>query len=444
MPTRSPSMTATHPPPAEPPDSETNRINLSWLLRLRTGEIVGQIAAVLLAVARGFQLPTNFILAIVALEILSNLAASWWLASADVVRQRSLGLLLMLDVIFFSCLLALTGGPYNPFSFLYLIQIALGAVVLSPLASFALAVLCFACFAALFNWHIWLPLGGQELGPHELHHLQSHVQGMWIALAVAAGFIVYFVQRVRSALAKRERELRLANDLALRNERLASLATLSAGAAHELSTPLSTIAVVARELERRMASAAGVSEWLEDVRLVRAQVDRCRAILSRMATSAGESSGEAPERVTASEIVRAAVADLGESPALRVVGGPEAPELLDLFVPPRALAQALQGIVRNAQQASPPGETVTVSASRREGSVIFEVEDHGPGMEPDVAVHAGEPFFTTKVPGEGMGLGLFLARTTAEHLGGRMEIESRVGHGSRVRLVLPCDSAPQQ
>ena len=420
-------------------DSETNRINLSWLLRLRTGEIVGQIAAVLLAVARGFQLPTNFILAVVVLEILSNLAAGWWLASATVVRQRSLGLLLMLDVIFFSCLLALTGGPYNPFSFLYLIQIALGAVVLSPLASFALAALCFTCFAALFNWHIWLPLRGQELGPHELHHLQSHVQGMWIALAVAAGFIVYFVQRVRSALAKRERELRSANDLALRNERLASLATLSAGAAHELSTPLSTIAVVARELERRMASAAGVSEWLEDVRLVRAQVDRCRAILSRMATSAGESSGEAPERVAASEIVRAAVADLEESPGLQIVVAPEVP---DLFLPPRALAQALQGIVRNAQQASPAGETVVVRASCREGSWVFEVEDHGPGMEPAVAARAGEPFFTTKVPGEGMGLGLFLARTTAEHLGGRMEIESQAGQGSRVRLVLPCDSVP--
>jgi two-component system sensor histidine kinase RegB len=141
--------------------------------------------------------------------------------------------------------------------------------------------------------------------------------------------------------------------------------------------------------------------------------------------------------VAASEIVRAAVADLGESPGLEIV---VAPESRDLFVPPRALAQALQGIVRNAQQASPPGETVVVRASCREGSWVFEVEDHGPGMEPAVAARAGEPFFTTKVPGEGMGLGLFLARTTAEHLGGRMEIESQVGHGSQVRLVLPCDS----
>jgi two-component system sensor histidine kinase RegB len=423
-----------------PSDSETNRINFSWLLRLRTGEILGQFTAVVAAVAWGFDLPLLPISGVIVVEIASNLGAWLWLRRAPAVKPTALAVVLTLDVLFFTALLSLTGGPYNPFSFLYLIQIALGAVILSPLAAFGLALLCFGAFAALFNWHIWLPLQGQELGPHEVHHLQAHVRGMWIALAVAAGFIVYFLQRVRRSLALREEELFRANDLARRNERLASLATLAAGAAHELSTPLSTIAVAARELERRMESGAGQREWLEDVNLVRAQVDRCREILTRMALSAGESSGEAPERVSAAAVLKAAIADLGAAPHLIVEV--EGADGSGLFVPPRALAQALQGIVRNAQQASPGEQPVVVRARREGADCVFEVQDQGPGMDSAVAARAGEPFFTTKVPGEGMGLGLFLARTTAEQLGGRMEIDSQPGRGTRVRLMIPCAPTP--
>jgi two-component system sensor histidine kinase RegB len=424
----------------EPSDSETNRINFSWLLRLRTGEILGQCTAVAAAAAWGFELPLLPISGVIVVEIASNLAAWLWLRRAAVVRPAALAAVLTLDVLFFTALLSLTGGPYNPFSFLYLIQIALGAVILSPLAAFGLALLCFAAFAALFNWHIWLPLQGQELGPHEVHHLQAHVRGMWIALAVAAGFIVYFLQRVRRSLALREEELFRANDLARRNERLASLATLAAGAAHELSTPLSTIAVVARELERRMESGAGKAEWLEDVNLVRAQVDRCREILTRMALGAGESAGEAPERVPAASVVTAAIADLAAKPQLIVEV--EDSGASGLFVPPRALAQALQGIVRNAQQASSAEQPVVVRARREGADCVFEVQDQGSGMDAAVAARAGEPFFTTKVPGEGMGLGLFLARATAEQLGGHLEIASQVGRGTRVRLLIPCDDLP--
>src|SRR6202000_1405491 len=146
------------------------------------------------------------ILSLVGVEAISNLAVAAWLRRAASVRPAAPGVVLALDVLCFTGLLSRTGGPYTPFSFLYLIQIALGAVILSPLVSFGLALLCFAAFAALFNWHIWLPLRGYDLGPHELHHLKSHVQGMWIALAVASGFIVYFLQRVRRSLALREEE----------------------------------------------------------------------------------------------------------------------------------------------------------------------------------------------------------------------------------------------
>src|SRR5690606_36216657 len=132
-------------------------------------------------------------------------------------------------------------------------------------------------------------------------HMHTHLRGMWVALGVAAGFIVYFLMRVTRALAQREEELARARHLAARQEKLASLATLAAGAAHELSTPLSTIATVARELERHLQD--GSAEQREDVGLIRSQVERCRAILWQMSAEAGESAGEGLSRVTAGELL---------------------------------------------------------------------------------------------------------------------------------------------
>ena len=223
-------------------DPETNRINLAWLLRFRSVEILVQAGVIgLVVLGLRVSLPLMPLLGIVLFEVATNVAASAWLKEADRVPDGWLGTLLIADVLLFTGLLGFTGGPYNPFSFLYVIQVALGALVLSPWMAATVAILCAACFAALFEWHVWLPTNGQEVAPHELHHLQSHVQGMAFALAVASGLLVYFVQRVRSALAVRDAELARARDLAQRHERLAALATLSAGAAHELSTPLSTL-----------------------------------------------------------------------------------------------------------------------------------------------------------------------------------------------------------
>ena len=108
--------------------------------------------------------------------------------------------------------------------------------------------------------------------------MSLHLRGMWVAFGVAASFIVYFLLRVRRALERHEHELENARAAAQRQEKLASLATLAAGAAHELLTPLSTIAVIAGDLQRDVAQAGGAARAVEDARLVRTQVDRCREI----------------------------------------------------------------------------------------------------------------------------------------------------------------------
>jgi two-component system sensor histidine kinase RegB len=408
------------------------RINFSWLLALRWGQLVGQ-AAVILAVHAwmNIQLPLAPLGAIIALELGSNLACAAWLARGGVVRELHVALLVAFDILLFTAILYLTGGPTNPFSFLYLIHLALAALVLRPRWTWALVGLTLICSGALFVAHVPLAMPG-----HEHHHepFGMHLRGMWIALGVAASFIVYFMQRVTRELAERESELGEARELRARSDRLASLATLAAGAAHELATPLSTIAVVSKELERQLEHSEQ-ARALEDVRVIRAQIERCRDVLGELAADAGQASGEGVRQLALSELVESASRGLdgGERIRLRV---PESGAGLDLSAPAGALTHALRSLLKNAIEASSADAPVDVSIERAEDEIRIVVEDSGKGMSPEVTEHAVEPFFTTKGAGEGMGLGLFLARSVAEQLGGRLELRSAPGSGTRATLVL--------
>jgi two-component system sensor histidine kinase RegB len=420
---------------ADTPD----RINLSWLVRLRWGAVLGQLVTIVL-VDRVMDIPLPIVplLGVVGLEVTSNAAAMLWLRERRPVAGWMLPGVMAIDVVILTGLLFFTGGPFNPFSFLYLVHIALGAVVLRPRWTWSLVTLSLVCSGALFYGHVWLRLDYSDPASHA-QHMRMHLEGMWIAFAVAALFIVYFVTRVRRALAGREADLADQRALAARNERLASLATLAAGAAHELATPLGTIAVVAREIERtaeRQEPATG----LEDIRLIRAQVDRCRTILAQLAADAGASTGESFVRTSVSQLVALAQQGLPAEP--RVDSELPAAGDRQLLAPVRALSQALRAVIKNAQDASPADGVVRVRAREQDDSVALVVTDAGAGMRPEVLARAGEPFFTTKAPGRGMGLGLFLARSLMESLGGSFEIESAAGEGTTVSMRLSVAPPP--
>jgi two-component system sensor histidine kinase RegB len=333
------------------------------------------------------------------------------------------------DTLALTALLALSGGPFNPFSFLYLVQIALAAVLLREVWTWTLAALALACSAVLFVVHRELPV------PEGVNHMDFHLRGMWLAFGVTAGFIVYFLIRVTRALSARDRELAEARELASRREKLASLATLAAGAAHELATPLSTIALAAKELARHLEKS-GDTVAREDALLIRERVQRCREILDQLGSDAGASAGETAAETAVEQVVTGALAGLRPAPQVRVewASGAAASQLR---VPARALAQALRSILKNAQDASPAGAVICLRVARPDGALHLEVHDQGAGMDPQVLARAGEPFFTTKPPGSGMGLGLFLSRTVVEQLGGHLAIESTAKSGTTVTVVLP-------
>jgi two-component system sensor histidine kinase RegB len=410
------------------------RSNLSWLVRLRWVAIASQVGVIVVArLAFALSIPLASLLSLVGLAAATNVAVALWLRRAAQVSELQVAALMALDFALLTGLLALAGGPSNPFSVLYLVHVALAAVVLEARYAALLAGLATASFGSLF-------LIPSDAGAHamHMHHMGAsdlHFQGMWVAFAIAALAIVYFVTRVTRDLDRERAAAAQARTRALRSEKLASLATLAAGAAHELATPLSTIAVVAKELERALTQRASDPEAVADARLIREEVERCREVLVQLSNDAGESRGEAFSRVSAGELVTRMLENLAAPSRVRVEG--ESAALLEL--PAMSVARALRGLVKNALEAGPGDIAVRIQQSERELGLF--IEDQGCGMSHEALERLGEPFFTTKEPGRGMGLGVFLARAVVERLGGTVRFESELGRGTRAHVGLPRYSA---
>jgi two-component system, sensor histidine kinase RegB len=358
-----------------------------------------------------------------------------WTGSRTASGSPSLlGLSLTADAVLLTGLLDITGGPFNPFIVLYAAYVWVAAVALSP----AWAVAVGAASLAGFGWLVVDHLQAGLLEHHRLNDFPTHLFTMWFAGAGTSELVAHYVARARGTLAQRQAQLDEARDRAVRSERLSALTTLAAGAAHELSTPLATIAVAARELERNAArvteSDPVASALRDDARLIRSELDRCQSILDSMSGRAGSGVPAALEPMPPAAIARLVQERLdgGRRERLTVVIDPDAPK-------PSAtgaeMVQAISSLVRNAFDASGAGDRVILRFAARERMARIEVEDRGSGMSPDARRRAGEPFYTTKDPGRGLGLGLFLVRTFAERSGGTLEFGA--GPGTTAILEIP-------
>jgi two-component system sensor histidine kinase RegB len=415
---------------------ERNWVNIQWLARLRWAEIAGQAVTVVAGqFLLGGTLPMAALLAVIAAGLVSNLAIEMYFfggrrrgaALPRPVHEWQLALVMMIDIAILTGLLYLTGGPHNPFSFLYLVQIALAAVLVRARWTWMLVGLSFVGFGILILAHEPLEIPAD-----------NRVVGAWVALGVASAFVVHFLFRITGALAERERELTEARHLAARQERLAALATMAAGAAHELSTPLGTVALAAKELERALDKNGASASLASDARLIREQVGRCRTILEQMAQGAG-TVGEGVIACTVRELLDDACVGIRDTPRL-LCECPEDVGRSKLRLPPRAVSQALRSLITNAQDASGSISSVVVQVVCEDRELAVVVRDRGAGMPGEILARIGEPFFTTKPPGRGMGLGLFLARAVIEGVGGSLHIHSAAGQGTSVHVRLPTEA----
>lgn len=411
-----------------------------WLIGLRW--VAFALLALTLPVGEhlfGFHVRYAVALPVVALAAVVNVLASRVLSrsgQANAAGPRVVAGFVAFDLVAIGVVLAASGGAANPFSALFLVHVALAAAVLPAALTFALSALAVGVFAALFA----VP-AGSCCAAHQMDgSFSAHLYGMWMAFVLCAGLVAFFVTRIRRALEVREREVLRLRREAEHAARFASLGTLAAGTAHELGTPLGTIAVLAGELAGGEVPAPEVRA---QARAIAQAVARCRDVLSKMQAAAHASRG-ASAPVDVAEASSRVVADFRAAhPDVRVEVEAGAP----VFAPIAAedFASALGVLLDNALFATRRAGSASplrVAVSSGGDRVRVAVEDGGTGVPEEMIERLGEPFLTTKEPGEGMGLGLYLARGLLEPIGGALTIENRRPSGARAVLDLPAVRAP--
>ena len=420
-------------------------VNASWLLRLRWVAVVGQLLTI--AVARfviRVDLATLPLLLVVGFTAVSNIAFAYWLRThtrlPELIRVRRdpwvLAAVMGVDLLSLTTLLFLSGGPANPFMIFFFVNLALAAVVLPTRSSWWLLVLALGCLGFLLAAHLPVPELNRPVSSGRAHQLTLQQVGLVTAVGLCAGVAIYFITRVTRELQERERELRAAESQKARSERLEALATLAAGAGHELASPLSTIAVIAKDLSRHLDGTDVPETVIEDVGLIRSELDHCRRILDGMASGAGQALGEEMLPVTSQELLEETLQGLSRRDRVTLESDEES-KASSIYVPLTGMANALRGLIRNGLDASPADDHVRVAMRLAEDVLMISIEDRGCGMAPEVLARAGEPFFTTKEPGQGMGLGLFLTQNLLHRLGGSLTLDSSPARGTTAVVKLP-------
>lgn len=415
---------------------QPHSVVLPLILRLRWGSVATQALMVLLI---RFTVDLDLPLPPIVFLIIFQGAGNFLLIALS-RREKVAGAVftgaMFADILLFTLVLAYTGGPMNPFTFFYLVHVTIGAMLMAPAAATLLSLTAIGGYALLFI----IPRPAATSFQSACHlpsadpAMVLHLRGMWLAFAVTSLAVIILVSRIRETLREHQLTLERLRAEKARSEKLASLATLAAGAAHELSTPLSTIAVAAGELEDELDELSGGDELRDDAGLIRAEVRKCKEILANMAGDAGETQGEALKKVLIRAMLASIVKNTPVPDGARIdfhMPGPD----FSAFMPESAIIRTLKALIKNSLDAG--ADRVRIECRRENGMIVLTVSDNGQGMSEAVRDRAMEPFFTTKETGMGMGLGLYLALTLAENLGGGLEIESREGHGTTVRLVIP-------
>jgi two-component system sensor histidine kinase RegB len=412
---------------ASEPATGFGRISLRTLVPIRWVAIAGQASTILIVhYGLGFSLPLVPALAVVASSVLLNVVLILLRQAAARLGERDAALCLGYDILQLGILLHLTGGLQNPFSTLILAPVTVAATILSRRPVIALSVLAVAAISVLALWHEPLPWRIEPLVfPAEL------VLGIWVALVLATVFIGGYTWSVAQE-ARRLRDAVTATQLALaREQRISAVGALAAAAAHELGSPLATIAVVAKELVRDLPDD---SPHAEDAALLLSQSERCRRILAELAHQPEQDGGSPYTRLPISALVEAAGAphqDQGVKLIFATAGQPEPEEPLVRRSP--EIMHGLNNLVQNAVQFARREVSVTTFWDR--STVTVEIADDGPGFPLHLLGRLGEPYISTR-PGaaDHMGLGIFIAQSLLARSGAKLVFDNLADGGAHVAI----------
>ncbi len=403
-------------------------LNLNQLVVLRSLVILAQIIAVFTATLYfHVELAIFSILSIISLFVLINLFTHIKLKQGLQATDRVIFLQLLFDVIALSVLLYLTGGSSNPFVSFLLIPLAISAAVLPARYSWLMTGCAVTSYTLLMIYFV-------PLSHHNEHDFKLHIIGMWVGFLISATLITYFVTKMGKTLREQERSLANAREQALKDDRLVALGTLAAGAAHEFGTPLGTMAILLHELQLNKEMPAKISSQLD---ILETQIDRCKEILTNLSTSAGHLRADTGRKVKLDEYISKLLTDWkNENTNIQLDIKKQGEAELNI-VADQTLTQAVNNILSNAVDAK--ADTIRIKYSWDKSLFTLDIEDNGEGLNKEAEKHAGEPFFTTKAPNKGMGLGLYLAKASLSRYGGELKLQNNNEGGVKVNLSLPLE-----
>jgi two-component system sensor histidine kinase RegB len=413
-------------------------VRLDTILRLRWLAALGQLAAIFIVVqGLEFDLPIVPCIAIICLSALLNLVLQMAFNPMQRLEPAYAAALLALNIAELAGLLFFTGGLQNPFSFLFLAPVLISATALPTRLTIALGVFAAACATALGFYHMPLPWDGDD--PLVLPPI--YLFGVWLSILLAIGVTSLYAFQVTEEARKLSDALAATELVLTREQHLTQIDGLAAAAAHELGTPLSTIFLISRELEKTIS---GNSQLADDLRTLREQAQRCRDILAKITQLS--SSGAPFDRMPLSTLIEETVAphrDFGIAIKVRIaVAG--ASEPVGMRNP--AILYGVGNILENAVDFA--RDTVEVNAWWNADTVEIVISDDGPGIAPDMLKRIGEPYLSRRrsadeAPGEhtGLGLGVFIARTLLERTGAKVSFTNRTfpDHGAVVQIAWPRD-----
>lgn len=403
----------------------TNRKNLLQLLWLRFNAILGQVVTILFVnYFLKISLPLTAMFSVVFILIIISCGSFFRYKFQKNISNKSLFFELLFDVFALTAQLYFSGGIANPFISLFLLQVIISAILLQVIYAWLIAAITTACY-------IWLNFNYQEL--HAFHNHESgdflnlHLHGMLISYVFAAILLLIFITKIIKNLNERDQKINLLKQQSLEKEQVIRMGLLASGAAHELSTPLSTISVILGDWKKMNLE----KDLIQDVEVVESQLNRCKKIISEILSSSGKARSEQAKMAPIKEIFDDLIKEWRQSrnPSnllYNFYSKTDKKIILDDI-----LIQAFFNIFDNALEASESWISIDVKVTEKELKVA--IEDHGPGFRPEVLKEIGKPNLTTK---NSSGLGLFLALNSLHRVGGDLKI-SNLANGAKVEVMIP-------
>ncbi len=440
------------------PESQISfRQNLKWLFILRNLMMLSEVILIILSIyGLSIRLPEQQLWLVVISTAAVNLYTSMRLETDDPVTELEIFSQISIDVFAIAAMLYLTGGASNPITWVFLLPLIITAIMLPQAYAWYMVILTTSLYTMLIAFNIPLP----SIEPHMpdpalLHpnmeyyqmlqhahvmndksYFSLHMFGMWFGFVFSAGLVAFFVVELARTLKDQERSLAEARENALRDERVIALGTLAASAAHDMGTPLGTIAIVAHELEQEYPSHR-YPDLCEKMLIMQQQINRCKDALSVMSASAGEMRAESGGVILLTDYIDDVINQWRtHKPGAK----------LSFFIDPdvateakiiaeRTLTHSIINILNNAAEASPAELGIEFHANWDLDYITIKIRDFGPGFPPELVEFAGKQPVVSKK--RGLGVGLFLTYSTINRLGGKINLYNSDSGGACVEITLP-------